>query len=703
MKKFFTFFATLFVALAVNAASAKTIYLKPGVWAADGAKFAVWDITHSAWSEFMTLAENETDIYTTTIPADATKVIFVRLNGTLVAPEWGDNKSWNQTADQDIPEGKDFYTVTGWETGSWSKYEPTPEPASCDWDNIAWVSGSNDKLKVCKEGEVPGVVNVQKPGWATESGIYVTFPSAAWDKSKFSLPEDKYAIEGAGMVIYLSALDLKYNEISINCNKTDYAFTVFNVDGAEELYAVAGSSATLFGNAWDTYANFMTENESVYKWEKTGVELAVGDINFKVVKNHSWDTSWPADNKTLNIAESGIYTITITFNPANKEISAVANKTGEAVVLPEIKLHGNFTGGSWADTEKFVAAENKQTASLELSLGKGTYEFGVKKDGTFTANGVAFTRENPSAAVVAGEGNLTINADVAGDYTFTWTFETNTLSIEYPELPIVYCEYATGHLSNPECDANGRILLTIRKIQKSNNLLVVVKNNSAAGNTKDGLNYLWVNATGATNNNATFGSHSAANAEEASVVVEFDAEKESYVFNNIHWSYSGWDGEWAIDDLTVKASELCDALVLENGYYLIGLNGWDAADLTADDLFVANEGAEGEEYKLTTALQAGDKFKAVYVKNDAIKYWYPDGIDNEYLVDADHAGAAKTIYFRPFNDKAEWGCHFYVAPNDPSALDNTAVEGKATKSIVNGMLLIIRDGKTYNVLGTMVK
>ena len=39
----------------------------------------------------------------------------------------------------------------------------------------------------------------------------------------------------------------------------------------------------------------------------------------------------------------------------------------------------------------------------------------------------------------------------------------------------------------------------------------------------------------------------------------------------------------------------------------------------------------------------------------------------------------------------------------PTALDNTAVETKATKRIVNGQLFIERDGKTYNVVGTIVR
>ena len=96
-------------------------------------------------------------------------------------------------------------------------------------------------------------------------------------------------------------------------------------------------------------------------------------------------------------------------------------------------MHGNFLG-SWADTENFVIAEGDETASLKLTLVAGNYEFGMRigGSGNWTANGVSFTRENASAEVVAGSGNLKLEADKDGDYVFTWTYATNTLSISFP-------------------------------------------------------------------------------------------------------------------------------------------------------------------------------------------------------------------------------------------------------------------------------
>ena len=202
----------------------------------------------------------------------------------------------------------------------------------------------------------------------------------------------------------------------------------------EHTYTVAGSSADAFGTAWApaNTDNDMSLVEGLYTWEKADLTLAAGTIEFKVCEDHAWTTAYPGENYKLNIPEAGIYTITITFNAGTKEVNAVATKTGSAVVVPSIAMHGNFTG-SWVDTEKFTVAEGNATASLTLNLAAGNYEFGVRINGTWTSNGVAFARANASAVVVAGQGNLTLAADAAGEYTFTWTYETNTLAITFPE------------------------------------------------------------------------------------------------------------------------------------------------------------------------------------------------------------------------------------------------------------------------------
>ncbi len=198
---------------------------------------------------------------------------------------------------------------------------------------------------------------------------------------------------------------------------------------------VSGGSEPLFGYSWGIHAeNDMIYANDVYTFTKSGVALTAGSIEYRIVANHDngWNAAWPKGNATLSIAEDGKYDVTITFNPYTYEVTANAEKKEDVVVVPTIKLHGNFTG-VWVDTYEFEIDGNNETASLTLyDLQAGNYEFGVKKDGTWVSNGAEFTRNSASHEVVAGSDNLTIAVDKTGDYTFTWTYESNVLSVTYP-------------------------------------------------------------------------------------------------------------------------------------------------------------------------------------------------------------------------------------------------------------------------------
>ena len=236
------------------------------------------------------------------------------------------------------------------------------------------------------------------------------------------------------------------SDYSLNVPSGDHTLLITYKDDASHsvmaYYAmtVAGEPASLFGETWNTElaANDMTlQNDGTYKFEKSGVALTGGSkVKFKACANHGWDNAWPSSDYELSIPESGNYTITITFNPATLSVSASADLEEAVVVIPNIQLHSNIQNPSWASTANFAIAGNNETASLTLTgVTKGNYEFGVKIDGTWTSNGSAFSRANPSHAVVAGSDNCTFNADRNGDYTFTWTYATNTLAVTYPAIP----------------------------------------------------------------------------------------------------------------------------------------------------------------------------------------------------------------------------------------------------------------------------
>ena len=205
--------------------------------------------------------------------------------------------------------------------------------------------------------------------------------------------------------------------------------------GVEHTYTVAGSSAVAFGTAWDptnTANDMAKQDDGSYKWEKANLELPAGTIEFKVCQDHAWTTCWPAQNYALNISEAATYTLKITFTPASGNIGAELTKTGSAEIDPTVSAKGGWD--NWAAEVVFVLADNKETATGALNLEPGDYEFKViLNGGDWRSNGYSYHREFTGAENITGNGdNMVLQADVAGEYTLTWTFATNALNITFP-------------------------------------------------------------------------------------------------------------------------------------------------------------------------------------------------------------------------------------------------------------------------------
>ncbi len=205
--------------------------------------------------------------------------------------------------------------------------------------------------------------------------------------------------------------------------------------GVEHTYTVAGSSAVAFGTAWDptnTANDMAKQDDGSYKWEKANLELPAGTIEFKVCQDHAWTTCWPAQNYALNVSEAATYTLKITFTPASGNIGAELVKTGSAEIDPTVSAKGGWD--NWAAEVVFVLADNKETATGALNLEPGNYEFKViLNGGDWRSNGYTYHREFTGAENITGNGdNMVLQADVAGEYTLTWTFATNALNITFP-------------------------------------------------------------------------------------------------------------------------------------------------------------------------------------------------------------------------------------------------------------------------------
>lgn len=108
--------------------------------------------------------------------------------------------------------------------------------------------------------------------------------------------------------------------------------------------------------------------------------------------------------------------------------------------------------------------------------------------------------------------------------------------------------------------------------------------------------------------------------------------------------------------VTVKGAEP----TVEDGFYLIGVNGWTVDDIAETDKFEVNP-ENTAEYMLKTSLAVDNEIKVVEVKDGKIVGWYPDGTDNNYKVDEPHSGDV-TVYFKPSYDNAwsAFGGYMYI-------------------------------------------
>ena len=101
------------------------------------------------------------------------------------------------------------------------------------------------------------------------------------------------------------------------------------------VYTVAGPE-TIFGSNWDATDtnNDMVLENGIYTWTKDNVTL-YGNFEFKVAGNHNFGVyEWPIgmNNWIANVAEEGIYTIEITFDPEAADSLRIAcnlTKTGD--------------------------------------------------------------------------------------------------------------------------------------------------------------------------------------------------------------------------------------------------------------------------------------------------------------------------------------------------------------------------------------
>ena len=411
--------------------------------------------------------------------------------------------------------------------------------------------------------------------------------------------------------------------------------------------------------------------------------------------------------------------------PAKKNLFTITSSTdpGEVVTgswsLKDCKFY--ITGDAAALGAWDPAAIPSYGDTATLNLAAGTYKMKVTLDGTW---------DNPKTNVKGVEqlteraeglqdinGNIGFILPAAGEVKVIYTNSLFKLIGAFENTPIYKTFFATGEGWSGDDESSAVYDATNEKIDVN---IVPVKNAQWQGQiwykdivAKAGKFYDVTCKIRANNGVGgvivKYQDQQTIFSEEGITLV---ANEEYTLTKNNLIGKDGGDGMlifdfgWAPANTTITISDISIVErepVLANGYYILGYNdNWDLAGVQAAEKFTANPSVDGE-YMLNVTLEQGKEFQVIKVDMDTIGGWYPGGVGKNYIVDAEHAGAM-TVYFRPAGGQEGW--HegvIYVAAQEPSAIDNTAIDPKAVKFFREGQMFIEKSGKIYNVLGVEIR
>lgn len=112
-----------------------------------------------------------------------------------------------------------------------------------NWDAFSWIGDGagggayNNKYKLAA-ADSQNVINIQQPAWASAAGIYTEFPAGI---SSCNLGEGNYKIQGAGIILYLSAFTLQETEVKVTVASVEHTFSVYYADGSNTTTAITNT------------------------------------------------------------------------------------------------------------------------------------------------------------------------------------------------------------------------------------------------------------------------------------------------------------------------------------------------------------------------------------------------------------------------------------------------------------------------------
>ena len=428
-------------------------------------------------------------------------------------------------------------------------------------------------------------------------------------------------------------------------------------------YTVAGDAA-LCGEAWnwELASNDMTNNgDGTYTWTKTGVEVK-GEMGFKVFVDHASETAYPTENwviKPENYEGVAVYTVTITFTESSKEITVAMEKTGEATpAVISYVLMG--VDGDWTTGIALTAdPDNANQYVLKNQPIKSTDALKVVTltDGAQTAwcGTVDSYTECDYELVDDGYGAKNIVLE-DGTYDLYYKVNENNIYISKQEVAPTEITLTEGDNSSALATTGVVTVIVERDFEKE---------------------HLYTIALPFTINNA------------ASV---FGIGTVVYNFANL--AYDKTNEEYILGFTTVGKIEAGKPYLIEPGQ--------DVSSFVAENVTLSGATSISQKVKVNNVEKTATMTAVLSKTTTGGSYWLAE---NRYLYNGEvDMPALRALFVLPttpsgmpararvaFNENVETGVEDIIATDAP------------VKVIVNGQLIIIRDGEMYNVQGQLVK
>ena len=238
------------------------------------------------------------------------------------------------------------------------------------------------------------VVNIQKPGFAKESGVYVSVP-AGISKVTVNGNDDAAltAIQGAGVVVYLTSLTKEYNTVVITYANGEGTVVIKNVNGTKDTVTTKADVTSADVTSPDASSADVTSPDAssadVTSADVTSPDASSADVTSADVT--SADVTSPdassADVTSADATSADVTTTpkTTTAKPTVKPTTAKPKATTKKVSLKQTKVTKKVTKKLSSKkvklTFKKVKGAKKYTVQVSTSkkFKKVLYKKTVKK------------------------------------------------------------------------------------------------------------------------------------------------------------------------------------------------------------------------------------------------------------------------------------------------------------------------------------